>query len=772
MHQRALWTFCLLVLVDGIEATGGEDGKKQPPGKEGCGGGRDEILAQEALERALLSYAPRVDPNWLVRVVSAATGASAEFARTEPSAEEARDGSASGSGDGEASVAATGSMEAGSSGVDTAKVSARSSAATGSSIYDRSPNDDDEEEYRARQRADRVQDEGLDAVTRMVGGNRQAQRLHQPGVLALQELDRRIRTVAGLGPDDADNPRRNIACLGCLQKAFDRHEGGVMNCPHCGVGLRLPADADAFTGTEDALEFLTGVPLDRLRKKAKKAAKKARKDKEAEAAAYGEGEVVDTGAATTSKGSGAAATTDFPKDELEVGVVQEGRSASGASGSHSAVSDARSLIWLSFGLAEQLQQRAAALHLRAEQANFAARELPQTHTSAGPTADQVASLLHRMPEEIRFPPELLDAILAEAVGSGAYVNASDSGDFDVAPGDGRDQRAASSGAGSTKTTADRARGRKRKELQEATVAEENAEEAEVPGGMSEENRTALLGPVPEGWLEAARSWHRARRRFADRIHDTKRRGYPCPCGGHEEKDGRFYSPDFRGYTHHFGSAVFGFRFPWPRPRCTSSRRTREQFTQHLRESHGLPDQEYEEWLRKHLGSLQSSSRGPTRLDPFFRPSETVLIDEPLPPKEWKAYLASLRASGASDGGGGDGGSAEGSGDGDSNHETGSGGCEGGQVVEDGGRAAGAGEPARTEEATAKADEANGMCAAKAATMAASVAVLAGSGSSKGAKKASKRSRKETSEGGDAPKEKGKKRKDGSDSDFNPDPDSD
>jgi len=62
----------------------------------------------------------------------------------------------------------------------------------------------------------------------------------------------------------AENPRGNVACLACLQRDLDRTVNGGLKCRLCNNPMERPADGNAFTGTEDGLELLTGVPLSSL----------------------------------------------------------------------------------------------------------------------------------------------------------------------------------------------------------------------------------------------------------------------------------------------------------------------------------------------------------------------------------------------------------------------------------------------------------------------------------------------------------------------------
>ena len=62
----------------------------------------------------------------------------------------------------------------------------------------------------------------------------------------------------------AGNPRGNVVCLACLQRAVDRSTNGDFTCPLCNKPMERPYDGNAFTGTEDGLELLTGVPLGSL----------------------------------------------------------------------------------------------------------------------------------------------------------------------------------------------------------------------------------------------------------------------------------------------------------------------------------------------------------------------------------------------------------------------------------------------------------------------------------------------------------------------------
>ncbi|KAH7723754.1 hypothetical protein AAVH_08721 [Aphelenchoides avenae] len=671
-----------------------------------------------------------------------------------------------------------------------------------SSIYDSVPEEDDGR-LQARMEADREQDAAIAAAARAAAvpvGRRV--RIQQPGVLALQELDSRIRTATDIGPDDAicpyclsgarmprylpcgncghpaDNPRGNVACLACLQKQFDRHINGGLKCPLCREQLQRPADGDAFTGTEDALEHLTGVPLSRLvdLEKARLLAqqpacdgvvslKKLRKRFRRSMAQA----VVASGAEEATEANLDVMAFCFRNWRWCFGWTGDGGTSRGPSGvrrfcwrstpapsevsgrgARSAVSDAQRWMRFSFALAAQLEQRAEALRVLEEQLSWVAEREPTT--SAGPSMAQIAARLDEMPDDLRFPPALLDALLTEAVG-GAFVDLSHNGGSASGVDEAtalRESKAVTTSELGEEGSADVSRsvweddGTPEPEEQEAEASDGEAMAPERTVSEAE----AALGPVPDEWLGG----NRAKLRI----------GFRCSCEDCQRGTGRFRGKDFRSYTWHYGRYPFQFRFHCPVEGCMSARTNRDGLLDHVKANHGLQTKgEDAKWWKRRMGRFQSTACGPTRLDPFFRRGHgNVPVDEPLPPKKWRAYLASLRRPGASD---------EGVVGGGSEVEVSGGGGVGVQS-----RASSA---ERTERPGGESTETEGTAvdggpASVAAGVAVLVAAAGGSGSDERRskkKKASKRNRDAT-EGGDGAAASKKRKPDGGDSDFNPESD--
>ncbi|KAH7718812.1 hypothetical protein AAVH_13698 [Aphelenchoides avenae] len=372
-----------------------------------------------------------------------------------------------------------------------------------------------------------------------------------------------------------------------------------------------------------------------------------------------------------------------------------------------------------------------------------------------------------LPVELRFPPALLDALLTEAVG-GAFVDLSDDGGS-AADVDGATGRSESKVEVATEPGEEDSPAVYRSVWEDDGTPEPEEQTAEASDGEVEApERTAseaeaALGPVPDDWLIAARSWHKAKKHFSKRGKRVRERiGFRCPFEDFQQSDGRFRGQGFRAYTWHFGKYPFKCRFSCPAGGCSSDRTNRNGLLDHLKSCHELqmPD-EYEKWLRKPLGRFQSTVCGPTRLDPFFRPSPTLLIDEPRSPKEWRAYLAALRRPSASDEGGVSGGSEAELG--------GGGGVEGQSRAVSAERTENSGgESTEAGGATTDGGDATGAVVTGAAIL---VAVAGGSGSGERSlkKKASKRDREATN-GSDGATASKKRKPDGGDSDFNPESD--
>ena len=169
-------------------------------------------------------------------------------------------------------------------------------------------------------------------------------------------------------------------------------------------------------------------------------------------------------------------------------------------------------------LAEQLAQRAEAIRIREAQTTWVADR--EAHTSAGPTSEQVAAWLDRMPEELRFPPELLDALIMEAVDGGAYVDLSNDWNFssgcdeaeEPVPGGSKATVASGGELRASEATSRRSRVNLQRP-QRPTVAEESEEDPEIAERAAAVERPALRR-VPKQWEVAAESWHLARRNFA------------------------------------------------------------------------------------------------------------------------------------------------------------------------------------------------------------------------------------------------------------------
>ncbi|KAH7695072.1 hypothetical protein AAVH_37875 [Aphelenchoides avenae] len=446
-------------------------------------------------------------------------------------------------------------------------------------------------------------------------------------------------------------------------------------------------------------------------------------------------------------------------------------------GARSAVSDAQRWMRFSFALAAQLEQRARALRVLEDQRSWVAEREPTT--SAGPSMAQIAARLDEMPEDLRFPPALLDALLTEAVG-GAFVDLSDDGGCSVPGGvDGATERSESKVEATSEPGEESSTAVYRSIWEDEGTPEPEEQEVEASDGetTAPERATseaeAALGPVPDEWLIAAKSWHKAKKYFGrggKRVRE--RTGFRCPCEDCQRSDGRFRGQDFRAFTWHFGKYPFKFGFSCPVEGCASVRSNRNGLRDHLRTCHGpQSSDDYEDWMEGPMGRFQSTARGPTRLDPFFRPNPTVLIDEPLPPKEWRAYLAALRRPSASDGGEG-GSEAEGSGSDEPEAADGGDGRSAAEV-EGQPRASSAGRAEPDGESTeAEGTAEDGGPAAAVAGAAVLVAATGAGGSDERRskkKKAAKRDREATN-GGDGATASKKRKPGGGDSDFNPDSD--
>jgi len=191
----------------------------------------------------------------------------------------------------------------------------------------------------------------------------------------------------------------------------------------------------------------------------------------------------------------------------------------------------------------------------------------------------------------------LDALLTEVVGAGAYVDLSDSADFDEASQDGDELKATSDEGEASDAEPYGSEATDSGPEQE----EPDEDEGDVPVRSASEE-AAVQRPVPDAWLIAAESWHQARKGF-DKVRsvcylreildgclqgqNTVRRetGVACPCRDCQKRGGRFWAVDWRGYVNHFGSYVFRWRISCPFRGCVAAPRTRTQFLQHLKRVH-------------------------------------------------------------------------------------------------------------------------------------------------------------------------------------------
>ncbi|KAH7713273.1 hypothetical protein AAVH_19387 [Aphelenchoides avenae] len=311
---------------------------------------------------------------------------------------------------------------------------------------------------------------------------------------------------------------------------------------------------------------------------------------------------VTSDAATGGGASNERTTEGRVEDRAESGAFAGGNklapSEVSGRGARSAVSDAQRWMRFSFALAAQLEQRAEALRFLEEQRSWVAEREPTT--SSGPSMAQIAARLDEMQEDLRFPPALLDAILTEAVG-GAFVDLSDDGGsacVDEATAQ-RESKAVTTSELGEEGSADVFRsvweddGTPEPEEQEV---EASYGEATVPERTTSEAE-ASLGPVPDEWLIAARSWHKAKEHFGKRGKRVRERiGFRCPCEDCQQSDGQFRGQGFRAYTWHFGKYPFKFRFSCPAEGCSSDRTNRKGLLDHLKSCHELqmPDESSDE----------------------------------------------------------------------------------------------------------------------------------------------------------------------------------
>ncbi|KAH7694292.1 hypothetical protein AAVH_38665, partial [Aphelenchoides avenae] len=368
-----------------------------------------------------------------------------------------------------------------------------------------------------------------------------------------------------------------------------------------GASANVLDGVDAATGTSDARTTLEDKDerhqkqqamvqdaqarlqkrLRKLRRRAERRAAAAATE-EVSGRTEGDGALADAG---TGQGASGGGPMDGQVDGRQESVAAAGGNASVPSdvnvgAARTGTFEAARWMRFSLAIAAQLEQRAAAIRLRDAQRAWVADREP--HTSAGPSAAQVSAMLDRMPDELRFPPALLDALLAEVVGGGVYVDLSGDGDFN-------ELVARDLGTTSVVGCSDMAsQGSGKLALKEQREPVSSQSDGADEGNTAEKSAseaTDALGPIPEGWLVAARSWHKARRCIDRRDHERIQVGFKCPCATCRERGGRFSAREFRGYVQHFGRGPFGFRFACPVDGCKSTRRTREQFIEHLRESH-------------------------------------------------------------------------------------------------------------------------------------------------------------------------------------------